>query len=108
VTRQYLILLLRVHGICKEDQRHQSRPRGRIDCEVLVKKSVEITEALPGVGSIDSDLIDLSSIISKIFHMTENVSSSILRDEVAYIRAQSHIGNRTLVIAPEFDGKSLE
>ena len=42
-----------------------------------------ITQTLPCVSAIDSNFVDLRGIISKIFHVPENMTSSVLADKVA-------------------------
>lgn len=62
----------------------------------------KVTEGcvLPSVGTVDSYFINLSCVISQIFHMSKNMSSSILRNEVSEICSQSHICNSRFVVTP--------
>jgi hypothetical protein len=40
--------------------------------------------------------------------MAQNVAAAVLADEVAEVRAQTHVCNSTLVVTPFLDGEALE
>lgn len=65
-------------------------------------------EKLTSSGAVDAGLVNLGRIISKIFDVPEHMTFPVLRDEVAKIRAETHVGHCRLVRAPFFDWKAFE
>lgn len=62
------------------------------------------TMLLPGVGSVETDIMPILGIIAEIFHMTQEMPFCILGDDVAQMGAHAHVSNRRLLNAPFLDG----
>lgn len=56
--------------------------------------------SLPSIRTVYSYFINSSRVISKILHMTQNVSAAVLGDEVSEVCAKTHVSYCRLMIAP--------
>lgn len=63
---------------------------------------------LPSICSVNSHLVGLLWVISKILDVPQDVATAVLADEVSEVSSQAHICNGGLVIAPYFNWKSLK
>lgn len=63
---------------------------------------------LPRVRSVDSDLVDLLGIFTEILDMAQDVTVSILADEVSKICSKTHVTDCRAMVAPFLCGKALE
>ena len=96
-------------GLCRVDLRCLSRRRGRIGFgEVSIRRSYKYRKDIPCIRSVNSDFVSLCWIIANIFDVSENMTSTVLTDEVAKNSAQAHVCDCRLVVAPFLDWKALE
>jgi hypothetical protein len=50
----------------------------------------------------------LGRVGAGVFDVAQDVTKAILRDEVAEVGAETHVGDGGLVVAPFLDGEALE
>lgn len=65
-------------------------------------------EVLPRGGAVDPRLVRRARVIPDVLDVPEDMSPAVLRDEVAQICAEAHVGDGRLVRAPALDGEALE
>ena len=65
-------------------------------------------EELAGAGAVDADLIYLGGVGARVFDVAQDVAEAVLRDEVAEVGAEAHVGDGGLVIAPLCDRQAFE
>ena len=63
---------------------------------------------LPSIRSVDADSVSLCRVVSNIFNVAKNMSSSILGNEVAQICAQTHVCDSRFVVTPFLHWEALE
>lgn len=81
---------------------------GAVDAEQADDVAVVGVEELAGAGAVDADFVDLGWVGAGIFDVAEDVAQAVLRDEVAEVGAETHVGDGGLVVAPFLDGEALE
>lgn len=59
---------------------------------------------LPGIGSVETDIMPILGIIAEIFHMPQEMPFCILGYDVAQMGAHAHVSNCRLFDAPFLDG----
>jgi hypothetical protein len=78
------------------------------DAEQANDVAVVGVEELAGAGAVDTDLVDLGRVGARVFDVAEDVAQAVLRDEVAEVGAEAHVGDGGLVVAPLLDGEAFE
>jgi len=81
---------------------------GTVDAEQADDVAVVGVEELAGAGAVDADFVDLGWVGAGVFDVAEDVAQAVLRDEVAEVGAETHVGDGRLVVAPFLDGEALE
>lgn len=65
-------------------------------------------EKLASVCSIDSDFVNLSRVVPEVFDVAEDVSSTVLANEVSEMSPETHVCNGGFVKTPILDGEAFE
>lgn len=65
-------------------------------------------EELPRRGAVDAHAVDLRGVVADVLDVAEHVAAAVLRDEVAQVGAEAHVGDGVLVGAPLLRGEALE
>ena len=81
------------------------RPR---DAQQADDVAVVGVEELASAGAVDADFIDLCGVGARVFDVAQDVAEAVLRDEVAEVGAEAHVGDGGLVIAPLCDRQAFE
>ena len=81
------------------------RPR---DAQQADDVAVVGVEELASAGAVDADFIDLCGVGARVFDVAQDVAEAVLRDEVAEVGSQAHVGDGGLVVAPLGDGQAFE
>lgn len=63
---------------------------------------------IPSIGTVNSDLINLRRILAEILDVAEYMAATVLADEVAEVRTQTHVCHGRLVVTPFLDREALE
>lgn len=65
-------------------------------------------EELPGRGAVDAHAVDLGGVVADVLDVAQHVAAAVLRDEVAEVGAQAHVGDGVLVGTPFLCWEALE
>lgn len=65
-------------------------------------------EELARRGAVDADSVDLGRVVADVLDVAEHVAAPVLRDEVAQVGAQAHVGDGVLLGAPNVGGEVLK
>lgn len=65
-------------------------------------------EVLTRIGTVDPNLVNLRRVLAQVLHVAKHVATAVLRDEVAQVGAETHVGDGGLVVAPFLDGEAFE
>lgn len=65
-------------------------------------------EELTGGGAVDTYFVDLRGIVADVFDVAEDVAECVLRDEVAEVGAEAHVGDGGFVETPGCYGEVFE
>jgi hypothetical protein len=93
-----------VHG----DNVRLAALEGAGDAQQADDVAVVGVEELAGAGAVDADLLDLGRVGARVFDVAQDVAEAVLRDEVAEVGAEAHVGDGGLVVAPLGDGQAFE
>lgn len=79
-----------------------------VDTEEADDIAVIRVEELACCGSVDADFVDLAGVVPDIFDVAQYVATTVLRDEVAKVCPQTHVGGGCLLRVPFAGWKALE
>ena len=65
-------------------------------------------EELSRGSAVDAHGMDLGRIIADVLDVAQGVAAAVLRDEVAQVGSQAHVGDGVLLGAPDVGGEPLE
>ena len=65
-------------------------------------------EELARVGAVDAHFVDRARVFAQVLDVAEDVAAAVLRDRVADVGGQPHVGDGALVQAPGLHGEVLE
>ena len=65
-------------------------------------------EELARIRPVDPHFVNLRRVLAEILNVAQDMAAAVLGDEVAQIRAQTHVCHGGLVVAPFLDGEALE
>jgi len=66
---------------------------GTVDAQQADDVAVVGVEELAGAGAVDADFVDLGWVGAGVFDVAEDVAQAVLRDEVAEVGAETHVGD---------------
>ena len=65
-------------------------------------------EELTSRGAIDADLVNLGRVVADVLDVAEDVTTAVLREEVAEVSAETHIAHGSLMRAPSIGRETLK
>ncbi|CAH0055720.1 unnamed protein product [Clonostachys solani] len=81
---------------------------GAVDAEEANHIAVVGVEELAGGGAVDAHLVDLGGVVADVLDVAQDVAEAVLREEVADVGAQAHVGHGVLARAPLLCREALE
>jgi hypothetical protein len=103
-----VLLLQHVPDVVHGDDVGLAALEGAGDAQQADDVAVVGVEELAGAGAVDSHFVDLRGIGARVFDVAQDVTEAVLRDEVAEVGAEAHVGRGGLVVAPLGDGQAFE
>ncbi|CAG9941768.1 unnamed protein product [Clonostachys rosea f. rosea IK726] len=103
-----VLALQRVPDVVDADNVALAALGGAVDAQEPHDVAVVGVEELAGGGAVDAHLVDLGGVVADVLDVAQDVTEAVLREEVADVGAQPHVGDGVLARGPLLGREALE